>query len=95
MLEGVSDIFSSKLRLGVIASLISGEKDFAALRELTSSTDGNLGRQLERLCAEGFVLRRDVSTGKRPRSVYCLTDFGRAQFRAYVELLESVLSGGV
>ncbi len=93
MLEEYSDIFSSKLRLGVITALFSGEKDFTSLKKLLDATDGNLGRQLAILEQAGFITARKMQVGKRPRTIYDITQNGKAAFEAYVKALERVLRG--
>ena len=90
MFSDLSSVFSNKLRLWIISLLLSGEKDFAALRRETGATDGNLGRQLEILAQAGFVSVRK-SEGLRPRSCYSLTETGEAAFMSYVELLENIV----
>ena len=52
-LSQIPAAFHSKLRLAVIAALLSGPKNFRALQDLTGATPGNLGKQLEVLEAEG------------------------------------------
>ena len=51
----LSAAFQSRLRLAVVAALMTGEKDFTALTKLTEATPGNLGRQMELLEADGLV----------------------------------------
>ena len=41
--------FQSRLRLGVVAALMTGPKDFTTLTKLTDATPGNLGKQMELL----------------------------------------------
>ena len=52
-LSQIHAAFHSKLRLALIAALLSGPKNFRALQDLTRATPGNLGKQLEVLEAEG------------------------------------------
>ena len=85
--------FQSKLRLGVVAALMTGPKDFTTLTKLIEATPGNLGRQMELLEAEGFVSCRKELFGRRPRSTYSLTPAGRESFLAYVRLLERIAGG--
>ena len=41
--------FQSRLRLAIVAALMTGPKDFTTLTKLTDATPGNLGKQLELL----------------------------------------------
>jgi len=85
--------FQSRLRLGVVAALMTGPKDFTTLTKLTDATPGNLGKQMELLEGDGFVSCRKELLGKRPRSTYTLTEIGRETFLAYVRLLERIAGG--
>lgn len=93
-LHEIPAAFQSKLRLGAVAALMAGPKDFTTLQKLTAATAGNLGKQLETLEAEGYISSRKEFLSRRPRTTYELTQTGRETFLSYVKLLESVVSGG-
>ncbi len=82
--------FQSRLRLAVVAALMTGPKDFTYLSHLTQATPGNLGKQLEVLGNDCFVSCRKELLGKRPRTIYQLTDEGRELFLAYIRMLEKI-----
>ena len=86
----IPSAFQSRLRLAVVAALMTGPKDFTTLTRLTEATPGNLGRQLELLEAENILSCSREMTGKRQRSTYQLTQAGRDIFLAYVEMLEKI-----
>ena len=90
-LNEIPAAFQSRLRLGVVAALMTGAKDFTTLTKLTDGTPGNLGKQMELLEADGFVSCRKEQTGRRSRTVYTLTEEGRESFRSYVLLLERIV----
>ena len=92
-LSQIPAAFHSKLRLAVIAALLSGPKNFRALQDLTGATPGNLGKQLELLEAEGYLRSEKAFVGRRPNTTYTLLPYGREQFAQYVALLESLLAG--
>ena len=92
-LSQIPAAFHSKLRLAVIAALLSGPKNFRALQDLTGATPGNLGKQLEVLEAEGYLRSEKAFVGRRPNTTYTLLPYGREQFAQYVALLESLLAG--
>lgn len=87
----IPSIFQSRLRIALTASLISGPKDFTSLKNLTSATPGNLGKQLELMESEGYINCIKEFIKRRPRTTYSITDKGLKAFREYVELLEKVL----
>ena len=93
-LHEIPAAFQSKLRLGAVAALMTGPRDFTTLQKLTQATAGNLGKQLEMLEAEGYIQSRKEFLSRRPRTTYELTETGRETFLAYVKLLESIVSGG-
>lgn len=90
-LSQIPAAFQSKLRLSVIAALLSGPQSFRALQDLTGATPGNLGKQLEGLEADGYLQSKKAFVGKRPNTTYTLLPFGREQFTQYVALLEAIL----
>lgn len=81
----------NKVRLIIITSLITGEKTFKELKELTQATDGNLSIQLKQLQNTNYILCRKDFYKNKPRSTYRLTNYGENQFREYVSYLESFL----
>ena len=94
-LREIPAAFQSRLRLAVVAALMTGPKDFTTLTKLTEATPGNLGKQMELLEADGIVDCRRELLGRRPRSTYRLTETGRETFLAYVQLLERIVEGKV
>ena len=87
--------FQSRLRLAVVAALMTGPKDFTTLVKLTEATSGNLGKQLEWLEIDNFLCGRRDILGRRQRSTYWLTETGRETFLAYVRMLEKIAGGGI
>lgn len=85
------DLFSSKVRLRIIAALISGPKDFTSLKKLTGTTDGNLGKQMENLLEREVVRGEKEFIGRRSKTTYILTDKGLKAFKEYVGILEKIL----
>lgn len=90
-LHEIPAAFQSRLRLAVVAALITGPKDFTTLTKLTEATPGNLGKQLELLEADGILSCQRELLGRRPRSTYQLTETGRETFLAYVRMLERIV----
>ena len=86
-LSQIPAALQSRLRLSVIAALLSGPKKFRTLQDLTGATAGNLGKQLEQLEEEGYLDSKKEFVGRRPNTTY-----RREQFTQYVALLESLLA---
>lgn len=83
----VPDSLKNSLRLTCAALLAGGDKDFRTLRQLTEATDGNLSVQLSYLEQAGLVEIEKGYLGKRPRTVYHLTSFGRTALTEYTDML--------
>ena len=92
-LSQIPSAFQSRLRLAVVAALLTGPKNFRTLQDLTGATPGTLGKQLEQLEGEGFLASKKEFVGRRPNTTYRLLPYGREQFAQYVALLESLLAG--
>lgn len=93
-INAIPEAFQSRLRLAVLSSLLTGEKTFSDLKKITEATDGNLGAQLKKLEEAGYVTIVKAFVNNKPKSACALTDYGKAQFKEYVELLESLLKMG-
>ena len=91
-LSQIPAALQSRLRLSVIAALLSGSKKFRTLQDLPGATAGNLGKQLEQLEEEGYLDSKKEFVGRRPNTTYRLLPYGREQFPQYVALLESLLA---
>ena len=62
-LNQIPGAFQSRVRLSVIAALLTGPQNFRALQDLTGATPGNLGKQLELLEEDGYVLQFTIEKG--------------------------------
>jgi len=90
-INSIPDIFQSKLRIAVISSLLTGEKTFRELKDITGATDGNLSVQISKMENEGYVTVRKDFFNNKPRTRYNLTGKGRKEFTDYVNTLENIL----
>jgi DNA-binding HxlR family transcriptional regulator len=88
----IPEAFQTKLRLAVLSALLTGTKSFKELKTITSATDGNLGIQLNKLSELEYLTIEKAFVNNKPQTTYTLTEFGRTQFKEYVELLESLLA---
>jgi DNA-binding HxlR family transcriptional regulator len=90
-LNNLSDIFQSKLRLMLISALITGKKTFRELKEITGATDGNISVQITNLEKAGFITVTKSYVGRKPQTTAEITPEGVASFKAYIDLLNSVI----
>lgn len=91
--EGLDRVIHEKARLGILTGLL-GRPDgllFNDLKSLCALTDGNLSRHLTILLEAGLVEVWKGTKGKRPQTLVRITDQGRAKFREYLNVLESVI----
>lgn len=92
-LFSIPEAFTNKLRLAIISALVTGEKNFKELQNLTDATSGNLGAQLLKLEEWGYINCKKEFINRKPQSTYQLTQKGLSEFKDYVMLLEKVLKG--
>ena len=90
-INAIPEAFQTKLRLAVLSALLTGEKNFRELKAVTEATDGNLGAQMKKLEEAGYIKIRKEFVNNKPQTTCSMTDFGRKQFREYVEMLERLL----
>lgn len=90
-IKSIPEAFQTKLRIAVISALVTGEKTFKQLKEITGATDGNLGAQLNKLEELGYIIIKKEFVNKKPQSTYILTKAGGDNFKQYVEMLSQIL----
>jgi DNA-binding MarR family transcriptional regulator len=89
----LDDIIHSRIRLAVMALLVSVEQaEFTFLKERVNTTDGNLSIHLKKLEEAGYVGVHKSFVDKKPLSTYRLTAKGRKAFELYVERLEKMIN---
>jgi predicted ArsR family transcriptional regulator len=88
----VDDLLLSKIRLGIIAELLTADwVAFPALVKSLQTTNGNLGAHLGKLVDAGYVAEEKTFADRRPQSRYRLTQTGRNAFATHVHDLQELL----
>lgn len=88
----LNPVIHGKLRLALLSLLVTVEEaEFIWLRGKTGATDGNLGAQLGKLEEAGYVSLEKKFVGRKPQSLYRITDSGRTALREYVQALRQLL----
>jgi DNA-binding MarR family transcriptional regulator len=92
------DVIHQPLRLRIMAALSAGngkgqEFDFARLKSLTQSSDGNLGSHIETLERAHYVEVERGYLGRRPRMVVRPTPQGLSAYKNHVAFLRSIIEG--
>ena len=91
-LPELNPVVHGRLRLALL-SLLSGveEAEFIWLRAKTEATDGNLGAQLIKLEAAGYVAVKKKFVSRKPQTLYRITETGRRALTEYVQALKQLL----
>ena len=90
--QQLDDIIHSRIRLAAMSVLAAvDEAEFTFLRERIQATDGNLSIHLRKLEEAGYIEVRKGFVGRKPQSMYRLTESGRRAFENYVATLEKLI----
>jgi DNA-binding MarR family transcriptional regulator len=89
---GLDDVVHQKTRLALLTVLDeAGQADFPYLKRLLDLTDGNLGRHLDILAAQGLIEITKGYAGRRPRTWAAITPEGERALAAEMSLLATLL----
>ena len=88
----LDDVVHQRARLGILTVLGEARRaDFPYLKSLLQLTDGNLGRHIEVLAAEGLVTVTKGYQGRRPRTWVEITKLGRGALAAEMAALKQLV----
>ena len=91
--ETLDPIVHAPVRLAILTVLISVKSaDFTYLKEVTETTDGNLGTHLQKLEDAGYVKVQKSFVGKKPKTTLSLTKLGRKAYEKYVNDIGAYLN---
>jgi DNA-binding HxlR family transcriptional regulator len=92
LISGISKVFESRIRLGIMSVLIVNESyDFNSLKETLDVTDGNLASHLKALEEKGMIKVNKQFIGRKPNTSYSVTDTGMTEFRQHLKALENLI----
>lgn len=90
--QQLDDIIHARIRLAIIAVLISVEEaEFNFLKEKVNTTDGNLSTHLRKLEDAKYISVKKEFLDRKPKSYYSLTKVGKQAFEIYVDRLGKLL----
>ncbi|MCB9262837.1 MAG: transcriptional regulator [Flavobacteriales bacterium] len=93
MIEKINKAFESRVRLGIMSVLLVNDwMNFNSLKELLEVTDGNLSSHITALEKLDYVEVRKEFIGKRPKTSYRVTQFGRKAFQEHLNALEQLIN---
>ena len=85
-------IIHERLRLGIVSALSVNESlTFKELKNILSTTDGNLSVHSRKLEDAGYISCEKKFEGRLPRSEYRLTERGRAALEDYLTHMEALI----
>lgn len=91
-LENFNKAFESKARLGIMSALLVNDSlNFNSLKELLQLTDGNLATHLRSLEEAGYINVQKSFVGRKPNTLYQITEAGRTAFEDHLNVLETFL----
>ena len=91
-LNNINKAFESRLRLGIMSILVVNDwVEFARLKELLETTDGNLASHISALEKLNYIEARKQFLGKKPNTTYRVTQMGRDNFKSHLTALENML----
>ncbi len=91
--SGLDPALHAPARIAIASRLVAVERmRFAALRDATGLTPGNLAGHLEALERAGYVEQRDAILSLRRGRLVAMTPRGREAFDAYVRALEALVA---
>ncbi|MFK5857563.1 MAG: transcriptional regulator [Bacteroidota bacterium] len=92
ILSNLNKVFDSRMRIGIMAILLSGNwVDFTTLRNTLEATDGNLSSHLSSLEKNNMIkLKRQFIKG-RPRTSYKISRNGLRKFTSHLNAIEGLV----
>ena len=85
-------IVHAPVRLAIVSALVPVQEiEFTTLRDQIGTSDGNLATHVGKLEKAGYVEVHKRFRGRKPVTLYRLTERGRAAFDIYLEALEALL----
>jgi len=92
MISNLKKVFENRIKLGVMSILMVNDwVEYNTLKSMLEVTDGNLASHLKALKKESYIEERKSFVGKKPKTAYRVTDFGRAEFKSHINALKKLL----
>ena len=92
--RNIDPVLHSRIRLAIVALLMSqDEAEFSFIRDKVGATDGNMSTHMRQLEESRYVSFRKIFQGRKPQTLYAITDSGRERFKDYLQMLGSIVNG--
>ena len=91
IIDKLNKDFESRVRLGIMSILMVNDwVDFTEMKTLLNITDGNLASHSSALEKATYIEIKKEFVGKKPKTSYRVTNFGRTSFVAHLNSLEKL-----
>lgn len=91
-IENLNKIFDSRIRLGIMSSLMVNEDlNFNQLKEIIGVTDGNLASHLKTLEENEYIKVQKGFIGRKTNTTYAVTKTGEKAFKQHLEGLGQMI----
>lgn len=85
-------VIHERMRLAVVSALaVNPSLSFNELKRVLKTTDGNLSVHARKLEDAGYIQCDKFFQGRMPKTVYRLTDPGRAALERYLNHMEALI----
>lgn len=92
VVAGLNKVLHEKIRLAIATILFhAGKTDFNRLLRLLKTSEGNLATHLRTLEKTGYLKVEKKFVGRRPQTLYELTEEGKEAYREYLKRLAEIL----
>lgn len=89
---GLDRLIHERLRLGIVSALaVNSSLSFNELKQLMSTSDGNLSVHARKLEEAHYVTCTKSFEGRVPRTSYALTPAGRRALERYLDHMEALI----
>lgn len=86
-------LIHERTRLALVSTLAAHSRlTFNDLKSLLSISDGNLSAHARKLEDAGYIVCSKSFEGRLPRTVYSLTEAGRAALDKYIKHMEALIA---
>ena len=84
--------FESRVRLGIMSVLMVNDwVDFSEMKSLLEITDGNMASHSNALEKANYIEVKKEFVGKKPKTSYRVTQYGRIAFTEHLDALEKLI----
>ncbi len=91
-IQKIDRLIHEPARLAIMAVLYAlKEADFLYLLKTTGLTKGNLSAHVSKLEEAGYIQVEKKFVGKKPKTIYRLTERGREAFKTYLNQMRKIV----